>query len=53
MRLAKLLLERGERRVVLDYLKLCGEFWDGRELQDWMVVVERGRIPEFGANLVY
>ena len=55
MSLAKDLLERGEREVVLDYFKLCKKFWDPQfsKLDEWAKEVEAGRIPDFGANLVY
>jgi tetratricopeptide (TPR) repeat protein len=56
MTLAKMLLEKGERQVVLDYLDLCAKFWEsGREdrLPQWKRTVKQGGIPDFGANLVY
>ncbi len=55
MSLAKDLLEKGERQVVLDYFELCRKFWqmhDGR-LDKWSQQVKDGKIPDFGANLVY
>ena len=55
MSLAKDLLEKGENEVVIEYLTLCKSFWemnDGR-LDEWIVLVKAGRIPNFGANLVY
>ncbi len=57
MVLAQQLLKRGQREVVLDYLGLCRNFWargveDGR-LDRWLVVVQNGGIPDFGANLIY
>jgi hypothetical protein len=55
MSLAKDLLEKGEREVVLEYFELCRKFWKlhtGR-LDDWSRDVKAGRIPDFGANLVY
>lgn len=55
MTLAKELLEKGERDVVLTYLESCGKFWKigGEKLQSWMATVRGGGIPEFGANLLY
>jgi len=53
MKLAKELLEKGERQAVLDYFKLCGSFWKNAKLEDWSKKVEAGRIPDFGANLDY
>jgi hypothetical protein len=55
MSLAKDLLEKGEKEVVIEYLTLCKSFWemnDGR-LDEWIVLVKAGKIPHFGANLVY
>ena len=53
--LAKELLERGERSVVIEYLKLCSGHWTlGVErLRYWIEEIERGGVPEFGANLYY
>lgn len=55
MSLAKDLLEKGEKQVVLEYFKKCGKFWkmDYGKLAAWSKQVEAGRVPEFGANLVY
>ena len=55
MTLAKALLEAGHRDIVLEYFELCRKFWDmhrGR-LDQWRDDVKAGRIPDFGANLVY
>ncbi len=55
MSLAKDLLEKGERDVVLEYFELCRKFWQmerGR-LDQWSQEVKSGKIPDFGANLVY
>ena len=55
MQLAKALLEKGERDVVLEYFKQCGTFWKKGEAQltAWTASVKKGEIPEFGANLEY
>jgi tetratricopeptide (TPR) repeat protein len=55
MSLAKDLLEKGERETVLQYFGLCRKFWEmgGEQLDQWSQEVEAGRIPDFGANLVY
>jgi hypothetical protein len=55
MTLAKELLEKGEREVVLTYLQSCGKFWKmgGDELQRWIATIKGGGTPDFGANLVY
>lgn len=55
MQLAKELLERGERDVVLEYFDLCAVFWkrDRGRLAVWEHAVSQGSVPDFGANLVY
>jgi hypothetical protein len=55
MTLAKELLEKGERDVVIEYFQLCAKFWRmhrGR-LAEWESIVKGGGIPDFGANLRY
>lgn len=53
MTLAKELLQKGEKDVVLKYLELCSKFWkSGKDqLEKWTVVVKDGKIPDFGFNL--
>jgi len=53
MTLAKELLQKGEKDVVLKYLDLCSKFWkSGKDrLHKWSVVVKDGKIPDFGPNL--
>jgi hypothetical protein len=54
MTLAKELLEKGEREVVIQYFQLCANFWKNHpELDQWTATVKGGGIPNFGANLVY
>jgi len=56
MLLARELLEKGETEVVLKYFELCQRFWEvhGPErLEQWRADVANGRIPKFGANLIY
>jgi hypothetical protein len=55
MSLAKDLLEKGQREVVLQYFGLCRKFWkmDYGKLDQWSKEVEAGQVPDFGANLVY
>jgi hypothetical protein len=55
MSLAKDLLEKGQRDVVLQYFGLCRQFWtmDYGKLDEWSNEVKSGKIPNFGANLVY
>ena len=51
--LAKDLLEKGERQAVMDYFALCRKFWNYGRLDEWSQQVKEGKIPDFGANLVY
>lgn len=51
--LARELLERGERQVVLEYFELCAPFWERDQLDEWAAAVREGQIPDFGANLRY
>jgi len=55
MSLAKDLLAKGERDAVLDYFERCRKFWssDWGKLDAWTKDVRAGRVPDFGANLVY
>ena len=53
MQLASELLERGEREVVLEYLKLCALHWEDDRLDQWADDVRAGSIPDFGRNLSY
>lgn len=53
--LAKDLLEKGERDVVIQYLDLCRKFWemDRGRLDKWTKEIKDGKTPDFGANLDY
>ena len=55
MRLAKDLLERGEKDCVLEYLEECGRFWTGNrgKLPEWIALIKAGLKPDFGRNLDY
>jgi hypothetical protein len=55
MSLAKELLEKREREIVIQYFDLCSKFWksDYSKLNDWKEIVQKGEIPEFGANLKF
>jgi hypothetical protein len=55
MQLALDLLNAGRRDAVLEYLRLCGKFWEMGQasLRRWATDVESGRVPEFGGNLLY
>jgi hypothetical protein len=50
MDLARELLARGEREVVLQYLDLCAGFWkfSGGRLERWKSAIRAGRTPEGG-----
>jgi len=55
MSLAKDLLEKGERDVVLEYFELCRKFWklERGNLDQCRDEVKAGKVPDFGANLFY
>ena len=55
MRLAKELIEKGERDTAIAYFDLCAKFWtnDRGKLQQWKDAVAKGSMPDFGANLGY
>lgn len=55
MSLARDLLQSGERDGVLQFFDLCRRFWTiGDEtLTLWSEDVKAGRMPDFGANLLY
>jgi len=50
MRLAKELLECGEREVVVEYLRQCSQFWqtDDHQAEQWIYAIEHGQTPDFG-----
>jgi predicted Zn-dependent protease len=53
MKLAKQLLQQGERDTVLEYFKLCGKFWKFRgkkKLNAWIVAVKAGKEPDWGIH---
>ena len=53
MMLAKELLQKGEKAVVLEYLRLCAGFWEmGQDrLEEWSDLVQADRVPDFGRSL--
>ena len=55
MMLAKELLNKDEKDVVIEYFKLCGSFWkmDRGRLKQWTDTVKNDGIPDFGTNLDY
>lgn len=55
MQLAKEVLALNEKQVVLEYFGRCSRFWElgADRLAAWTEAVEKGKVPEFGANLDY
>ncbi len=55
LRLARELLERGERSAVIEYLRQCSKSWDSssERIAEWTRLIEEGMMPDFGANLEY
>ena len=52
MQLAEELLGRGERQVVLEYLKLCALHWEGDQLREWADEIRAGGVPDLGQQYV-
>jgi len=54
MLLAKALLDRGHRDVVVEFLDLCKAFWPGgsNTLLLWSSGIRAGATPDFGRNLI-
>lgn len=52
MSLAKALLVKGRKAVVVNYLEACRKFWPGGKdkLTQWSAVIRDGGMPDFGAN---
>lgn len=57
MTLALELLRRHRQDVVLQFLGECSQFWrddcQHGQLENWTATIRNGKIPDFGANLVY
>lgn len=55
MSLAKELLAKGEKAVVLEYFDLCAKFWKSKNdnLENWKAIVQKDEMPDFAANLRY
>jgi len=51
MSLAKDLLDKNERTVVLEYFVLISSFWKNDKLQQWTAIVKSGGTPDFGGSL--
>jgi hypothetical protein len=57
MTLAKELLEKGEKAAVLEYFEDVQKFWGADmaapNIAKWKAAIEKGKTPDFGANLIY
>ena len=55
MTLAKELFEKAEATAVKNYLLQCKQFWewDNGKLEFWSFQIDKGKTPDFGANLLY
>ena len=55
MSLAQELIQAERVDVVLEYFKLCSEFWKNSRgrLKTWATQAKAGQMPDFGANLFY
>jgi tetratricopeptide (TPR) repeat protein len=54
MTLAKDLLEKGQKKSVIEFLKQCKKFWNQPQIIDeWIKDIQTGRMPDFGMNLKY
>jgi len=45
MTLAKEMLDKGERDAVVQYLELCGKFWNKEMTDTWISDIKSGKIP--------
>jgi len=54
MTLARDLIEKGQTESVILFLIECKRFWyDHQKVDEWIKVIESGKMPDFRANLVY
>lgn len=55
MTLARKLIAQGETETVFTYFDECRKFWKlhNGDLDAWKQEVKDGKMPDFGANLVY
>lgn len=54
MTLARDLIEKGQIEPVILFLIECKRFWyDHQKIDEWIKVIESGKMPDFRANLVY
>ena len=55
--LAKELLEKDQKDIVLEYMDLCEKFWlagplnPGNKLREWRKTIQAGGVPDFGISL--
>jgi hypothetical protein len=55
MTLAKELIEAGDHDTPVAFFELCRSFWklDRGNLDRWSALASAGKVPDFGANLMY
>lgn len=55
MLLAKRLIEKGDRKIALEYLDLCIKFWtyERGRVGEWKEAINAEQMPDFMANLRY
>jgi hypothetical protein len=55
MTLAKELIEAGDQDTPVAFFELCRSFWkmDRGNLDRWSALATAGKVPDFGANLLY
>ena len=57
MTLAAELLEKGEKQAVLKYIDHCLKFWKSSSAKfltdNWKATIKKGKVPDFGPNLIY
>lgn len=52
-KLAQALLAKGQKKQVIEYLKLCAKFWKNEIILEWIKAVESGKTPNFSVNHSY
>jgi hypothetical protein len=53
MALAQELLDRGEKEVVIEFLRRCANFWETNDhkAEQWIYAIEQGQKPDFSHHL--
>ena len=53
MTLARDLLAKGDRKIVIQYLDLCRNFWNTNHglIDQWTLQIKNGQTPDFGTNI--